>query len=59
MIGTRVKDSGDWMKMARAMVDTSAVALKAAQAKDADAMSKASDAVYETCENCHMKYLKK
>lgn len=59
MIGSRVKDPGDWMKMSRAMVDASAVALKAAQAKDADAMSKASDAVYETCENCHMRYLKK
>jgi cytochrome c' len=59
MIGNRVKDSADWMKMSRAMVDTSAVALKAAQAKDAAAMSKASDAVYDTCESCHMKYLKK
>lgn len=59
MIGNRVKDTGAWMKMSRAMVDASAVALKAAQAKDADAMAKASDAVYETCENCHMRYLKK
>lgn len=59
MIGNRVKDTGDWMKMSRAMVDASAAALKAAQAKNAGAMSTASDAVYETCENCHMKYLKK
>ena len=59
MIGNRVKDAGDWMKMSRAMVDASAVALKAAQAKNAEAMSTASDAVYQTCESCHMKYLKK
>jgi cytochrome c556 len=59
MLGNRVKDQGDWMKFSRALVDASAGALKAAQAKNADAMSTASDAVYETCETCHMKYLEK
>jgi hypothetical protein len=59
MLGDRVKDQGDWMKFSRALVDASAGAVKAAQAKNADAMSTASDAVYETCENCHMGYLKK
>jgi len=59
MIGDRVTDQGDWMKFARALVDASADAVKAAEARNADAMSTASDAVYETCENCHMKYLKK
>jgi len=59
MLGDRVKDQGDWMKFSRALVDASAGALKAAQAKNADAMSTAGDAVYETCENCHMGYLKK
>jgi cytochrome c556 len=59
MLGDRVKDQGDWLTMSRAMVDASAGALTAAQAKNADAMSAASDAVYETCENCHAKYLRK
>jgi hypothetical protein len=59
MLGNRVKDQSDWMKMSRALVDASAAAMKAAQSKNADAMSMASDAVYETCENCHMRYLKK
>ena len=59
MLGDRVKDQGDWMKFSRALVDASAGALKAAQSKNPDAMSTASDAVYETCENCHMRYLKK
>jgi|SoiMethySBSTD1v2_1073268.scaffolds.fasta_scaffold172936_2 hypothetical protein len=59
MLGDRAKDQGDWMKFSRALVDASAGAVKAAQAKNADAMSTASDAVYETCEACHMKYLKK
>jgi hypothetical protein len=59
MIGNRVRDRGDWMKMSRALVDAAATAVKAAQAKNADAMSTASDAVYETCEACHLKYLKK
>lgn len=59
MLGDRVKDQGDWMKFSRALVDASAGAVKAAQAKNADAMSTAGDAVYETCETCHLKYLKK
>ncbi len=59
MLGDRVKDQADWMKMSRALVDAAAVAMKAAQAKNADAMSMASDAVYDTCENCHMRYLRK
>ena len=59
MLGDRVKDTGDWLKMSRALVDAAATALKAAQAQNANALSTASDAVYDTCESCHSKYLKK
>jgi cytochrome c556 len=57
MLGDRVKDRTDWMKMSRAMVDAGARALKAATDKNADALSAAGDEIYNTCETCHAKYL--
>ena len=57
MIGDRVRDSGDWMKMSRAQVDAAEVAMKAAAAKNPEALSNAADALYETCDNCHKKYM--
>ena len=59
MIGSRVVDRTTWLKFSRAMVDAAADAAKAAEAKNADALSAASDKVYDTCETCHAKYLKK
>ncbi len=58
MIGNRVVDKADWMKMARAMVDAAAEAAAAADRKNADGLSAAGDKVYETCETCHAKYMK-
>ena len=59
MIGSRVVDRTSWLKFSRAMVDAAAGAAQAAETKNADALSTASDKVYETCETCHAKYLKK
>lgn len=59
MIGSRVVDRTTWMTFSRAMVDAGAAAAKAADARNADALSMASDALYDTCETCHAKYLKK
>lgn len=59
MIGNRVVDKTDWLKMSRAMVDAAAEAAAAAEKKNADALSTAGDKVYETCETCHGKYMKK
>lgn len=59
MIGTRVQDRLSWLRFSRAMVDAAAGAAKAAEAKNADALSTASDQIYETCETCHAKYMKK
>lgn len=58
MIGNRVVDKADWLKMARAMVDAAAEAAAAADRKNADGLSAAGDKVYETCETCHAKYMK-
>jgi hypothetical protein len=58
MIGSRARDKGEWMKMARQEVDAAEAVLKALDAKDADKLSAAGDALYETCENCHTRYLR-
>ena len=59
MTGERARDSTTWMEMARALVDHAEATLKAAEAKDSDALSKAGDDVYLTCETCHARYMDK
>jgi len=58
MIGNRARDRGDWMKMSQALVDVGAVALKAAEAKNPQALFEAGGEVYEVCQRCHRRYLK-
>jgi len=59
MTGERAKDSTTWMEMARALVDQAEATLKAAEAKNSDALLKAGDDVYLTCETCHARYMDK
>jgi hypothetical protein len=59
MMGNRPVDRTSWMTMSRAMVDAAADAAAAAEKKSGDALSAAGDKVYETCETCHAKYMKK
>ena len=58
MIGNRARDRADWMKMSQALVDVGAVALKAAEAKNPQALFEAGGEVYEVCQRCHRRYLK-
>jgi len=58
MLGARAKDHAAWMKFSRALVDAAEAAAKAAMAKNADQLSAASDALYETCSGCHKVYMK-
>jgi hypothetical protein len=44
---------------ARALVDAGSAAFKAANAKDANALTDIGDKIDETCETCHAKYLPK
>jgi len=55
----RAPDTGDWTRLALAQRDAAMTAVKAIDAHDGDALSNASDALYETCDNCHNKYMKK
>ena len=57
LIGNRVRDEEDWTEISRAFIDASIVAMDAARAKNADALFSSYDAIYITCERCHLKYL--
>ena len=56
MMGSRVKDKDEWITMTRAMMDAGAVALKATQARDVEALFASGAAIYMACDACHMKY---
>jgi hypothetical protein len=56
MIGARVRDNGNWMRMSRAMVDAAALAAAAADKKDAMALESATDAITVSCMECHRPY---
>jgi hypothetical protein len=58
MIGPRARDRDEWMKMARQEVEAAEAVMKAIDTKDGDKLSAAGDALYETCENCHNRYMK-
>jgi hypothetical protein len=59
MLPGRAKDKDEWMKNAKALVDAGSAAFKAANAKDANALTDIGDKIDETCETCHAKYLPK
>lgn len=59
MLGSRAKDHAAWMKFSRAQVDAAEAVAKAATARNADQLSAASDALYETCAGCHKVYMPK
>ena len=49
MMVPRAKDGDEWMRLSQAMVDTGAAAIKAAEAKDPDAMFEAGAEIYAVC----------
>lgn len=56
MLGGRAKDSGEWAKLSRALVDAGAAALKAAETKNMDALLEVGDQLVPICEGCHKPY---
>ena len=56
MIGNRVRDNGNWMKMSRALVDAAALAATAAEKQDAKALEAAADPITVACMACHRPY---
>jgi rRNA maturation endonuclease Nob1 len=56
MMGERARDRGEWMKLSQALVDVGVTALKAAEAKNPEALFEAGGQVYEVCQQCHSRY---
>lgn len=56
LMGSRKVDSGDWVTMSQAMIESSMVVLRAVEAKSADGIFAAGEALNASCDNCHRKY---
>jgi hypothetical protein len=56
MMPGRARDQKQWMADAKLMLDAGALAVKAAKAKDATAISALSDQLLESCTACHKHY---
>jgi hypothetical protein len=57
MMAPRAKDEGQWMALARALVDKGEECVKAAEQKNKRRMFDAGGDLYQTCLNCHQQYL--
>jgi hypothetical protein len=58
MLGDRPKEPRDqWMKLSRELIEVGQRAIKAAEARDKDAIFSVGGEVYDACSNCHQKYL--
>lgn len=53
----RAIDSDEWARYAEAMIDASLRAAEHARAEDLDALRKAGNALYESCDGCHKEYM--
>ncbi len=56
MMGSRPKDSGEWMRHCLELVEAGTRAIKAAEAKDKDKLFEVGGDLYMICSNCHEKY---
>ena len=56
MLGDRPHDQDGWMQHAQEMADAAAVALEAAEARDADRVFDLGEMVYNSCNSCHNLY---
>lgn len=56
MMPSRAKDSGEWTAAARLMIEASRQAIRAAEARDKDAVFDAGAELYDTCTHCHARY---
>ena len=56
MMGSRAKDSGEWMRQSQELIDVGIRTVKAAEARDKDAIFTLGGNIYEVCANCHQAY---
>ena len=57
MMVPRAKDGGEWMARSQELIESSERAIRAAEAKNADQLFTAGGDIYESCSNCHRKYM--
>ena len=57
MMAPRAQDGDEWMKAAAAMVETGQAAVRAIEKKDADELFRVGGYIYDSCTNCHAKYV--
>lgn len=53
----RARDGEIWTEQARALIAAAKVTVSAVHAKDFDDVIDSGEAIYDTCESCHMVYL--
>jgi hypothetical protein len=58
MMEGRARDRGKWMQSARALTGAAVEALRAAEAKNPEAVFNAGGKIYEACSACHREYAK-
>ena len=56
MMPSRAKDGGEWMAASQLMIEAAQKAIRAAEARDKDAVFNVGADVYDACTNCHVKY---
>jgi len=56
LMSGRARDRGDWATMSQALIETGQEALKAADARDAEAVFDAGAEIYYACSECHARY---
>jgi hypothetical protein len=56
MMFPRAKDGGEWMTFSRELVDAGLRAMRAAEARDKQAVFDMGGEVYDVCTRCHEKY---
>jgi hypothetical protein len=58
MMGNRAVDAAEWAKISQDMIEAGKIALKAVAAKDADALLFSGEAINDSCDNCHQRYMR-
>jgi hypothetical protein len=56
MMPARAKDGGEWMAASQRMIEAAQKAIRAAEARDKDAVFDVGAELYDACTNCHSKY---
>jgi hypothetical protein len=57
MMGSRVRDDGDWLRFSAALADAGMNGAKAAESRTPDEVLAQGEAIYNVCTQCHMRYI--